>query len=360
MMVMASLQKPNLAILSALVFSSGIMLSAYGAGNNMDEPRQGALLQELDESQSLHFAAIGDWGAPLSSPRQRSGQQAVADGVASWLEKITNENNGQDENSPFILSLGDNFYPSGVTNADEMAERFDQSFDDIYSHDAFGDVPWYVVAGNKDYESDITAQMNYSGSSRWIFPDYFHRVVREVRGPRSDVIGGAMKVEIILTDTMQLAGTTQFPTLSKSRDERTPRETADRGLQYIKHHLRHSDADYLIVVGHFPAHSVSGLEELLQIHKVSAYVHGHVHCQQHKRKQGVDYFTSGTGMEIGCRKDDIDHKGATGGFLSFQASVDKMVVRFHDQISHEIYQVVIRPRFENNRGDRLEEPFEIA
>jgi len=119
--------------------------------------------------------------------------------------------------------LGDIFDPYGV------ADHFDQLFEDINSHDAFGDVQWYVIAGNKDYTggADITAQMNYSGSSRWIFPDYFHRVVLEVRVPRDDAAGGTMKMEIILTDTIQLAGTTHYPTSSESRDKRTSQETAD-------------------------------------------------------------------------------------------------------------------------------------
>ena len=51
-------------------------------------------------------------------------------------------------------------------------------------------------------------------------------------------------------------------------------------------------------------------------------------------------------MELDCKKDDIDHKDATGGFLSFDANarVDKLVVTFHDQDRNEIHSTDIRPR----------------
>ena len=294
------------------------------------------LAHNLQGSPSLHFVAIGDWGAPLTSQRQRGGQQDVADGVASWLEKLSLANGG-DKIDHFILSLGDNFYPSGVKSVHEMEERFDQSFEKIYSHDAFKNVPWYVVAGNKDYEDggDVTAQMNFPGSSRWNFPDYFHRVVRQV---------GAMTVEIIMIDTTILSG------LASDRET-----TAERGFKWIEHQLQHSDADYLVVAGHFPSRLVDGLEELLGAYKVSAYIAGHNHCQRHYRKYGVDNFISGAGMELDCRGDSIDNEESTGGFVSFQARDKEMLVRFHDQSGSVLHLVSISARFERARiGDAIQ------
>jgi len=323
-----------------------IVAAHAGAVVNAEEIRGGgAPLQELSESPSIHFVAIGDWGASLTSSRQRRGQQVVADGVASWLDENKN-NNGkpgdENNNGPFILSLGDNFYPSGVKDLDDMEERFAQSFDDVYSHDAFDNVPWYVVAGNKDYEGDISAQMNYTGSSRWIFPDYFHKVVREIEVPGENLDRNSIKVEIVAIDTMVLAGSPSIEIDMITSNNRLLRDTAE--FQWIQHQLSHSDADYLIVAGHFPAHP--GLNGLLQKYEVSAYVSGHIHCQKHKRKNGIDHFTSGAGMELDCKKDDIDHKDATGGFLSFDANarVDKLNVTFHDQDGNEIHSTDIRPR----------------
>ena len=225
-------------------------------------------------------------------------------------------------------------------------KRFEESFDNVYNHDAFDEVPWYIVAGNKDYlgGGDISFQMNFEGSSRWKFPDHFHTVVREV-GEGND----SVKIEIILVDTIQLAGSVHSPRHTKEEENARPslhQHITDRGFEYIENKLHQSDADYLIVAGHYPPHSIDGLEELMQKHKVSAFVHGHVHCQLHKQHQGIDYFTSGAGMELQCKNqhDSIDESDGKGGFLSFHATADKMVVRYHDQDGKELHQVDVSPR----------------
>ena len=76
-----------------------------------------------DDSRSIYFAAIGDWGAAATVVHQREGQQAVADGIASWLEEISDE-----YEDPFIISLGDNFYPRGVKDAQEMQQAVRRIF----------------------------------------------------------------------------------------------------------------------------------------------------------------------------------------------------------------------------------------
>ena len=328
----------------------------------------------LDERREslLHFYAIGDWGADLSSPHAVSRQREVANGIASLLEGAT-----QNENPPFVLSLGDNFYPSGVSGSkDDVALRFSQSFELIYSHDAFKNISWYVVPGNRDYEGDIAAQMRYglSGSSRWIFPDCFHRTVREIRVPVGDFVKDTVKVEILAIDTMQLTDFLEA-SMEAVRENRllsasfgsSDEEMAERGLKWIEHHLSNSDADYLLVTGHYPVYAagykgrVPGLEKLLHRYKVSAYVSGHDHCQEHLTKDDVNYLISGTGMECCCEGNNINQlppgtkvqyllndennpTGAKGGFLSFDVRLEHMVVRFHDEAGNELYRTKIFPR----------------
>mmetsp|Transcript_5990 Transcript_5990/g.13106 ORF Transcript_5990/g.13106 Transcript_5990/m.13106 type:complete len:359 (-) Transcript_5990:70-1146(-) len=346
------LATPPLAVLYALVILSE-MLAADGAVNSA-RIRHGAL-RELDNSPSIHFAALGDWGAHPTSLRRRNGQLAVADGVASWLDKISDENHEVgDESAPFILSLGDNFYPAGVNDLDDMTERFADTFEEVYSHDAFDNVPWYAIAGNHDHRGNVTAQMNFPGSSRWIFPDHFHRVVREVRIPGGNVDRDTMKVEILAIDSIQLADSSDISL-----------EVTTRSTQWIQHHLQHSDADYLIVAGHYPARMTTILDELLPDHRVSAYVAGHDHCQKHEIKNGVDHFISGAGMEVNslsheeCWHDTVDDNNYLGGFLSFHARVDKMVVVFHDETGTELQSVEVAPR-NTNKHVGLEGSIEIA
>ncbi|KAL7549782.1 hypothetical protein ACHAWF_013041 [Thalassiosira exigua] len=342
---------PTLLFQLALVVSR---LSVAVCGEKKaDEARR-----EADRLRSIHFVAFGDWGAPLKSlkedERKRKGQRAVADGVANWLnyaygkEGDAPRNGDLGSEGPFILCLGDNFYPHGVKDAHHMAKRFQETFEEVYTHDEFDNVPWYVVAGNKDYEGkgDVTAQMNFP-DDRWIFPDYFHRTVRKVDN---------LKVEVIMIDTMQLSGTIHFPRHKNGSGlDRTSFEIADRGFKYIEHHLQHSDADYLLVAGHYPPKSIPGFEELLQKYDVSAYVGGHIHCQQHKQIGKVHQFVSGAGMELNCKGhgDSVDKEDGTGGFLSFHAEREDMIVRFHDQDGNVIHRVTVLPRFNNGRAGEI-------
>jgi tartrate-resistant acid phosphatase type 5 len=288
--------------------------------------------------------AIGDWGAPLTSPHLRDGQKAVAAGVATWLEKVAHAS-VDNKIDPFILSLGDNFYPSGVKDVREMEERFYQSFEKVYSNDVFSQVPWYVVAGNKDYEDggNVTAQMNFPGSSRWIFPNYFHRVIRQVRISTDTDAVGTVTVEIIMIDTTRLSG-------KLSDDQGT---FARRGFEWIEHHLQNSHADFLLVAGHHPARLINGLVELLVAYNVSAYIAGHNHCQMHYQKNGVHHFISGAGMEFDCRGELIGSENSTGGFVSFQVREKNMAVRFHDQAGIALHLVLISPRFERTGNEDI-------
>ncbi|WP_455222973.1 metallophosphoesterase, partial [Kaarinaea lacus] len=79
----------------------------------------------------------------------------------------------------FILLLGDNIYPAGVSSVDD--EQFQSKFELPYAEI---DIPFYPVLGNHDYGADGAGleinkfffQVEYSGkSSKWIMPAHFYR-----------------------------------------------------------------------------------------------------------------------------------------------------------------------------------------
>ena len=68
---------------------------------------------------------------------------------------------------------GDNFYSDGVTSVNST--RFNDTFEQVYTREQFGDLPFYVIAGNHDWRSSVDAQIAYSGvDPRWNFPSYFY------------------------------------------------------------------------------------------------------------------------------------------------------------------------------------------
>ena len=73
----------------------------------------------------------------------------------------------------FIVGLGDNFYYEGVKNVDD--HRFSSTFEHVYKYPALKTATWYMIAGNHDYGSNVSAQIAYTKrSKRWHFPHFFY------------------------------------------------------------------------------------------------------------------------------------------------------------------------------------------
>ncbi|MCO5573604.1 hypothetical protein L7F22_027376 [Adiantum nelumboides] len=75
---------------------------------------------------------------------------------------------GQDLGIEFVVSVGDNFYNSGLTGVNDSA--FTESFTDIYTASSLQTL-WYAVLGNHDYRGDTLAQLSAEIAQRdprWI------------------------------------------------------------------------------------------------------------------------------------------------------------------------------------------------
>merc|ERR1711998_627351 len=94
-----------------------------------------------------------------------------------------------------------------------------------------------------------------------------------------------------MIDTVILSGATKEP--------------ADAQWKWINSTLQHSDADFLVVAGHYPVWSicehgptsllVDRLRPLLVKYMVTAYMNGHDHCAEHiDEGTGLDYHTIGS------------------------------------------------------------------
>jgi O-acetyl-ADP-ribose deacetylase len=100
-----------------------------------------------DDGPLCSFLAIGDWGVNDSRVPQR-----LAANMAAWCAS---------KGGPppdFILALGDNFYPSGVSSVFDPA--FTKRWADVFPR-AFPclAVPWCIILGNHDYGLDPDAQV---------------------------------------------------------------------------------------------------------------------------------------------------------------------------------------------------------
>merc|ERR1712046_164244 len=116
------------------------------------------LKSDYKSEESLTFGVIGDWGGFPAPWYNTPFQLSAAKGLGQISEA---------KNSKFTIAIGDNFYFWGVK--DIYDERWYTTWERVYT-DASLQSPWYVCAGNHDWQGNVTAQIEYSKYNyRWTF-----------------------------------------------------------------------------------------------------------------------------------------------------------------------------------------------
>ena len=290
------------------------------------------LLPAIKDDFPLHFMALGDWG--------RNGeydQLEVAKQMGAW---------GTDHPNNFVISCGDNFYPSGVVS--ENDPLFHYSFENIYTAHSL-QCDWYPVLGNHDYHTDVDAQVRYSKvSRRWDMPARYYS--KEISLKKDKEIKGAEKentkdkVLFVMMDT--------DPFLHESKADYVATE-----MKWLNQVLETASADvkWKIVVGHHPMYTVgpritnydtltmrNALSKTFEDHKVDVYLSGHEHSLQHIKPAGFTHqFISGAGSELtkvtegvpNCRFQASEH-----GFMYFCIDAKRLNARAINKDGKVLYQ----------------------
>lgn len=208
---------------------------------------------ERGNDEAINFLALGDWGgAPLID--------TLPDQVknAAGIGRVAREMNAE-----FVVTLGDNFYLTGVETVD--SKRFQETFENVYSDESLMNIPWYMIGGNHDHFGNIDAQIQYTTSKyntnkRWKFPSLYHAhsfVSKYKEGDHNNNYNDSDKrvtIDLIMIDTVNLCSKNEIidehderysnplPLLPKSH-------AANHGeqWQWIEDQMSKSQADYLLV-----------------------------------------------------------------------------------------------------------------
>lgn len=290
-------------------------------------------------SPKLTFAAIGDFGGIPLPPYSTYTQKKIAKVMGKYADV---------KEVKFIIGLGDNFYYEGVKSVDDP--RFNTTFEHVYANPTLKRVPWYMIAGNHDHESNVSAQIVYTKMSRrWHFPHFFYTQVTKIPG-------SSKTVQLVMIDTTLLCCRNQV------KLKKLPSQ--DDQLKWIKRTLQDSEADYLIVAGHHPVLSagihgstpylISKLKPLLEEYDVTAYLSGHDHnLQHHKEKSSnVHYFVTGNGnfySPFMLHKRTVNtsikfFNGQCGAFTLFEATPECLSVSQIDEHGNELHKAKLKPR----------------
>lgn len=184
-------------------------------------------------------------------------------------------------------------------------------------------VPWYFNAGNHDWHTvaNTTAELAYAvakgrKTTRWNMPAYYY-VHSETF---TDAHGSSVSVDWVFIDTVILCGLSAPHAPGAHAGQPVPHDEADYSNRttpippaaaqwaWIKTTLEGSQADWLIVVGHYPVYSVAEhgstdclvqqLKPLLTANNVALYINGHDHnLQWIDDKSGVGYVDCGPGHD---------------------------------------------------------------
>lgn len=226
------------------------------------------------------FITIGDWGEPRKYMKQ----------VASMITEVA-----QMRFVKFVVSTGDNFYPSGVQSTADP--QWIQTFEQPFSAPSVANVRWYISLGNHD-QWGYPAQKTYSEDHpRWYLPEFSYSDSIPLYRDHAKVSNETIELMVFNSAgrdvTDQVAAGDRFFT---SLDERHGKE---------KDRARH----WRFVVNHEPIYSggLHGLlpernsyvrgtfQPILQQYMVHAYFNGDDHFLEVHRGFGTDFFTSGGG-----------------------------------------------------------------
>ncbi|UZR98400.1 purple acid phosphatase family protein [Chondrinema litorale] len=312
----------------AILFFTVIPFTACYGQQTTNNVKQTKTLRKLENA--VNFIVMGDWG--------RNGedhQQLVADQMGITAAEI-----GAD----FIISTGDNFYPSGVIS--EFDPLWRTSFEDIYTAFAL-QWDWYPVLGNHDYKSNPDAQVAYSKiSRRWKMPARYYSKKIKIPGTNEEML-------IAFIDTNPL-----IPEFYKNLEYGPNVQTQDSTTQkqWLRKELNNksSNITWKFVVGHHPIFTGSdarkegydtkavrnSIKKLIDEEEVDVYLAGHDHSLQHIAPKGkTHYFVSGAASEATQVGMLPDSKFAQSeyGFMLFSVNAEITLVQVIDYKGNLLY-----------------------
>jgi len=273
------------------------------------------------------FLVMGDWGKQ-GSPSQRA--------VAAQLAKTA-----ASTHAAFIISTGDNFYPSGVKSDTDY--QWKKTYEDVYTAPSLM-VPWYVALGNHDYRGDPDAEVAYTGkSTRWKMPARYYTF--------TVAVDDTTNAEFFVLDTSPFVE--KYKTEASYSAQVGPAAIGPQ-LHWLDSALSVSKAQWKIGVGHHTIYSASpthgntpelikDVVPLFEKYHVQAYLNGHDHDLQDARAADVAYFTSGGGAEARPTGKDEHTKFSkqSTGFLAAVLDAHTLHVRFLNDSGRVLYSTEV-------------------
>eukprot|EP00929_Paragymnodinium_shiwhaense_P030600 TRINITY_DN1730_c0_g3_i1.p1 TRINITY_DN1730_c0_g3~~TRINITY_DN1730_c0_g3_i1.p1 ORF type:complete len:779 (+),score=161.95 TRINITY_DN1730_c0_g3_i1:87-2339(+) len=290
----------------------------------------------------------------------------------------------------YVLSGGDNFYFGGLDGwglhcchpMDDIHKRtmaqFQHVFEDMYSGPGLDGIPFYSVLGNHDFGGRMfTAawdqQIAYtwaegpSVTKRWIMPGFYYMTTIDY--PADD-----FKIDVFMLDTNKgdakpwthdaghnICGTFNGGGASCSKCGGMPNrydcmnwfnKLWDAQHEWLSKELENSEADWQVIVTHFPPDQFQGRYwgKMYEKYGIDLFVGSHRHSQElhlkDRRFKGLNYVVCGGGGGITSEwNPDGGHRGQRQyGFMDVIVTKEKMKISSINFESKVIESGEITPR----------------
>ncbi len=309
---------------------------------------------ERADEEALVFLALGDTGSGNATVRN------VGRAMAEVLEQ---------RGAEFVLLLGDNFYPEGVSGPDDPL--WESHFMEPFPAERLP-IPFYAVLGNHDHRGDRPdAQVAWRGDPRWRMPRRFYDFQRELagvpwvhvflldttpfhHGDKAEIAEQVGWLEAVLpaSEARWKLVVTHHPVRSGENDPVEVQTKTGRILEEVLVHvvLGSPAIELAQVVGeHAPV--LAALRPQLEVHDpdgVSAAVGG-VH-QQHVARIQTEMRDARPGQQIGDGEGPLERRGAVAppgqDDLQWRGVLDRF---HHEQLSPDESGAALLPEGEHGR-----------
>jgi len=267
------------------------------------------LFNVTPEDKPIRVLAFGDFGTGSSQQVQ----------LAAVMKDYQKKNPFD-----FGITLGDNFYPNGVSSPDDP--QWKAKWEDLYGPLGFF---FYATLGNHDYlraDGPAAEILHSQKSPSWKMPATYYTYTA---GP----------VQFFAIDTIELS------------DSAMP----NKEMAWLDAEIAKSKARWKVVYGHYQIYSATHgdeqnlIQRLLPIlrNRVDIYLCGHDHnLQELKPEDGVHFFVSGGGGAgvYPFRQPNYPHatfKQEQYGFTVLDANKDQIKMQFIGLQGEELYSSII-------------------
>jgi UDP-2,3-diacylglucosamine pyrophosphatase LpxH len=266
--------------------------------------------------------------------------------IANLMGKVAAQNK-----IAFMAILGDPINDDGVKSVDD--EEWNLKIENIYTAPSLYAMPWYVIAGNHEYNGNVQAIIDYSQKSeRWNAPARYYSQTR--------TIAANVECLFVFIDTP--------PLIDKLRTEQTDtgapaysdagQQDMNAQLEWLEQLLASSQARWKIVFGHHPVYAETSKSKserkdmqarvapILEKYGVTMYVCGHIHNFQHLKPKDskVEYIVNSSASEsrevkpikstIFCNPDP--------GFSIISISADRIEYYMENHEGKVVYDYILK------------------